>query len=82
MCNSADIEIVSLNVRSINKALDKLKLIIQDYEPDILALQEIWKIDTKRNYKLNNYHPPILRGREAGQGGGIAIYVKKKMELH
>jgi exonuclease III len=45
--------------------------------PDIICIQETWKIIDSDMFILNGYHTPVFKLRNNNaQGGGVAIYVK------
>jgi exonuclease III len=44
--------------------------------PDIICVQETWKIVDPDLFCIPGYHCPIFKLREFKQGGGVAIYVK------
>jgi len=46
-------------------------------EPDIILLQEIWKIADPSVFNLQNYNL-ICKARTESQGGGVAMYIKKE----
>jgi hypothetical protein len=43
--------------------------------PDIICIQETWKIVDPELFCLPGYHCPVFKVRDLKQGGGVAIYV-------
>ena len=72
---------MSLNIRSLNKNLEKLKKTISEFPTDIIAISEIWK-PLQQFVTLPNYHPPILKTRPMNKaGGGVGLYISKRLML-
>jgi exonuclease III len=77
---------LSLNIQSIAAKFNELNELINLFEsknclPDIILLQETWKIVDASLFNLNNYHPLIFKCRSSAQGGGVGIYVKKEYKF-
>ena len=50
--------------------------------PDIICLQEIWRIQGPEFFNLDGYHPIIYKCRHVNkQGGGVGIYVKNNLDF-
>ena len=43
-------------------------------------MQEIWLTKNTGNFKLSNYHLPLLRQRTTKTGGGVGLYIKLGMK--
>ena len=67
--------VISQNLRSINKSFALLKKTIDDLQPEILCVQELWK--PKGSYRLEGYQTPIFLTRKNKNGGGVGIWVKE-----
>jgi len=72
----AGVRILSLNVQILlAKYQDCLELIstlhLNNNPPDIIALQEIWRIPTLIDFKIPNYAKAIFKCRKDAQGGGV-----------
>ena len=75
------LSLMSLNIRSLNKNLEKLKKTISEFPTDIIAISEIWK-PLQQFVTLPNYHPPILKTRPMNKaGGGVGLYISKRLML-
>ena len=84
--NNGNPRILSLNIRSLFKGIDKLKEDILTFQEkfDVLCLCETnLKRDRLPNglddISLEGFHKPIFKEphRKSGKGGGLAIYVNK-----
>ena len=77
--DQSKLSLMSLNIRSLNKNLDKLKKTISEFPTDIIAVSEIWKPE-QQFVTLPNYHPPIMKTRPLNKtGGGVGLYLSKKL---
>ena len=75
--------VLSVNIQSLQSKYNELCTFINNLqllccEPDIICLQEIWKIPDGEFFPLDGYHPLVFKSRHNNvQGGGVGIYVKK-----
>ena len=85
-CRNGNPRILSLNIRSLFKGIDKLRedIFILQEKCDVLCLCETnLKEDRLPNgladIALEGFHEPIFKEphRKSGKGGGLAIYVNK-----
>jgi exonuclease III len=79
--NCKKLSIMSINIQSLpSKFSEFLEMIAfmssSSCNPDIICVQETWKIMDPELYCLPGYHCPMFKLRENKQGGGVAIYVK------
>ncbi|XP_065658632.1 uncharacterized protein LOC136083154 [Hydra vulgaris] len=76
--------ILNLNIRSINKNFDNLKLLLHDLNHDfkIISLTETWLKSNEKNcnYELNNY-VSIHQPRKTHVGGGVSIFIHKSINF-
>ena len=74
--NSAVLKVGHLNIRSLPKHLDELKIFLQDNPFDILCLSETWFNETWTDTELYVDGYNIVRKDRAGaqRGRGAAIY--------
>ena len=82
--DQSKLSLMSLNIRSLNKNLDKLKKTISEFPTDIIAVSEIWKPE-RQFVTIQNYHPPIMKTRPLNKtGGGVGLYISNKLmhEVH
>ncbi len=78
--------ILSFNVQSLSAKFNELKDLIYEMHcnnssPDIICLQEIWKIPDNTCFSLNGYFPLIFKGRSTAQGGGVGFYIKTGLKF-
>jgi hypothetical protein len=72
------LKILSNNVRSLSKNFDAIKGIIEEHEPHIFAIQEIWA--PKFCTDIKNY-TSIMSQRTCKKGGGLALYIKNNVKF-
>ncbi|MCP4461141.1 MAG: endonuclease/exonuclease/phosphatase family protein, partial [Cytophagales bacterium] len=85
--NSDELNIFSLNIRSLIKCITPIRENIANYEKyDVLCFNETnCTIDKLANgiddLILEGFHPPIIQkpARSSGKGGGLATYVSKRI---
>ena len=74
-----------LNVRSINKHLEELELLINELEsqPLCVCLSETWLNAGSPNkiYKLTGYSGVIAKPRDTKPGGGVMIQLREDVQL-
>lgn len=70
-----------LNVRSLNTGQEELIACVQRFEPDILALNEIWlkSAESKCAPKIPGYTLKYI-SRKSGTGGGVGFYIGKHIK--
>jgi hypothetical protein len=75
-------KIMSLNIQSLPAKFSELKsliacLQINNCEPDVICLQELWQFNTDVDFTIAGYHPLLYKLRNNNtQGGGVGIYAK------
>jgi len=75
--------ILSLNIQSLPAKFNLFcefiySLQSKNCSPDVICLQEIWRIPGCEFFNLNGYSPLEYKcRRNDAQGGGVGIYVKK-----
>ena len=74
------LKIAHINVRSLRKKVEQLKVVVKKYSIDILCISESWLQDTITDGDVAIEDFSIVRrdrrNRTRGGGGGVAIYVK------
>lgn len=70
--------VIQWNLRSYNVNVDNLKIIIKNYCPDVILLNETW-LEKKYNVRCKGYQ--IIREDRADGYGGIAILVKNNISF-
>ena len=75
LCNlpSDKISVLSLNIQSLPaKFLDFSELVDEfTVSPDVICLQETWKVIDNTFFPLNNYHTLETNTRSTAWGGGV-----------
>ncbi|KAL5270451.1 hypothetical protein ACHWQZ_G001240 [Mnemiopsis leidyi] len=82
-----ELKVFSLNVRSLAGKIDEFRENIEIYTKyDVLCFNETNCDATELPFKgkeleLDGFHPPLIQApaRESNRGGGLAIYVNKKL---
>ena len=80
--DSDNLAVLSLNIQSLpakfNELSDMLnELSTNNFTPEVICLQEIWKIIDPSLFQLDNYQTIEINTRDNTRGGGVGIYVKK-----
>ena len=79
--------VLSVNIQSLSSKFNDLKslissLLISNCAPDVICLQEIWRIPGSEFFNLDGYHPLEFSSRHSNvQGGGVGIFVNKKLNF-
>ncbi len=84
--NNKKFSLLSLNIQSLPSKYNELCEFIYTLEnakcsPDVILLQETWKIVDKSIFPLRGYSELIHKGRSAGQGGGVGLYLKTDLKF-
>jgi hypothetical protein len=77
---------LSLNTQSLPAKHCELSEFIYSLEkascsPDVILLQETWKIVDKSIFPLRGYSELIHKNRSTGQGGGVGLYFKSGLKF-
>ena len=81
--------IFSLNIRSLPKKLDSLKMLIQDinqgnFKFNIIGLQEVWSLPESYDYSFTGYSKIEFNLRNNNSrvncGGGVAFLIDEEVE--
>ena len=77
---------LSLNTQSLPAKYCELSEFIYSLEkancsPDVILLQETWKIVDKSIFPLRGYSELIHKNRATGQGGGVGLYFKSGLKF-
>ena len=83
----SELNIFSLNVQHLHNKIDKLRIDISDYQQfDLLCFNECnLKVETLphgiADLFLDGFHEPVVKSpiRSSGRGGGLTIYVNKRI---
>jgi exonuclease III len=74
--------ILSINVQSINAKLSKLSEMLttlsnKGIHVDIVAMQELWKIQYDSLITVPGYQRLVYKSRRNGKGGGVGFFIKE-----
>ena len=82
-------KIVHLNIRSLPRKIDQLRLILEGSTIDIMTLSETWlhsKIDAQlvhvQGYNTYRLDRTIRQGAKVKRGGGLVIYAKTSLDVY
>ena len=91
-CNYIDIEeicniqtdkisVLSLNIQSLPAKFAEFSELVSEFTscPDVICLQETWKVIDNSMFPLNNYHILETNTRSVARGGGVGIYIKQNL---
>ena len=79
--------VLSVNIQSLQSKFNDLQalissLLVNKCAPDLICLQEIWRIPGSEFFNLDGYHPLEYLSRQFNvQGGGVGIFVKKNLNF-
>ena len=76
-----DLEIMSLNVRSLQKHITDIERMIETKKPDVVCVQETWipaNITNQSSYELRGYN---LHLNSVGRGKGIGTYTTEDFKF-
>jgi Endonuclease/Exonuclease/phosphatase family len=79
--NNNRIMVMTWNVQSLPAKFEEFKdlithMCLKNCSPDVICLQETWKVIDPELFIIDGYQCPVFKLRESSQGGGVAIYVK------
>ena len=82
--NNNSLILMSLNIQSLAAKFNEFSDLInymmtQNKAPDIICLQELWKITDPDQFELDVYQPLIFNTRCNTRGGGVGIYIKNNI---
>ena len=81
--NSA-FSVLHLNIRSLNKNFEQLRLFCEDALTitfKVIALSETWKISNSSYFNIPNYQLVTNCRQNGVQGGGVAMYVHDSLNF-
>ena len=73
------VKIGHLNIRSLLKKIDEIKILIHQNSFDILAISETWLSDKIPNELVNIPGLNVYRKDRPSHGGGVLIYIKETL---
>ena len=73
--------VLSLNIQSLPSKFLELSELVNEFTscPDVICLQETWKVINNAMFPLVNYHNLETNTRSVARGGGVGIYVKQNL---
>ena len=75
------VKIGHLNIRSLLKKIDEIKILIHQNSFDILAISETWLSDKIPNELVNIPGFNVYRNDRPSHGGGVLIYIYRRLYL-
>ena len=82
-------KIVHLNIRSLPRKIDQLRLILEGSTIDIMTISETWlhnKIDTQlisiQGYNVHRLDRVTRSIRDTKRGGGLLVYYKTSLDVY
>ena len=69
-------KIAHLNIRSVVKNIDQLRIYLQKQQFDVVSINETMLDDTIADHEISITGYDIIRNDRNGNGGGVAIYVR------
>ena len=84
--NSSNSLFYSLNIQSLPAKFSEFSehlnaLSLNNCSPDIICLQEIWRIQDPSQFSLHDYSELFVKSRFNKQGGGVGLYFKKEVKF-
>ena len=85
--NNTKPSVLSINVQSLPAKFNDLcefinSLKVSNCAPDIICLQEIWKLPNDDFFNIEGFHPLVYKSRSNSvQGGGVGIFVSNKLSF-
>ncbi len=78
--------LLSLNVQCLQSKFDSFKnfilnLLNNNVPIDVIALQEVWKINLPEQLTIPGFHPLEYTQRENTRGGGVGFFVNNKLSF-
>ena len=79
--------VLSINIQSLPAKFNAFcefisSLKFNNCAPEIICLQEIWKLPNDEFFNIDGYHPLVYKSRlNSVQGGGVGIYVSSKLSF-
>jgi hypothetical protein len=78
---------MSLNVQSLpakyTELYESISFLNNNHcAPDIICLQETWKVQDSALFSLPCYHLPIIKQRNSCNGGGVGLYIKNNLQFN
>jgi exonuclease III len=79
--------VLSVNIQSLPAKFNEFQefinsLQVKNAHPNVICLQEIWKLANSDMYTLKGYHPLVFKTRANNvQGGGVGLYVRSELNF-
>jgi endonuclease/exonuclease/phosphatase (EEP) superfamily protein YafD len=83
--NLKNFSMLSLNIQSLSAKFNEFRELLSHFDsaacsPDIIFIQETWKIFDPTHFSLHNYSPLQFICRDNRQGGGVGLYFKSGLQ--
>lgn len=73
---------ISVNARSIVNKVDRLEVLVYQYDPHVIMIPETWLHDDIRDYEIVPPNYILIRKDRGSRGRGVAMAIKKDFECH
>jgi exonuclease III len=70
-----------LNIRSLVKNIDQLRIYLSNQQYDIICINETWLDDKINNYEVNIDGYNLVRKGRRRTGGGVAMYIRNSIAI-
>ena len=70
-----------LNINSLTKHIDELRILLFDYSVDIISINETKLDDTIKSCEVHIPGYDLIRRHRNRQGGGVGVYIKTSINF-
>ena len=74
-------KIAGLNIKSLTKHIDELRILLDDYSIGILSLNETKLDESIKSCELHNQGYELIRHDKDRNGGGVCFYLKTSINF-
>jgi endonuclease/exonuclease/phosphatase (EEP) superfamily protein YafD len=83
--NLKNFSMLSINIQSLSAKFNEFRDLLSHFDnsacsPDIVFIQETWKIFDADHFSIHNYSPLQFICRDNRQGGGVGLYFKNGLQ--
>ena len=84
--NLKNFSMLSINIQSLSAKFNEFRDLLSHFDnfacsPDIVFIQETWKIFDADHFSIHNYSPLQFICRDNRQGGGVGLYFKSGLQI-
>jgi hypothetical protein len=76
-----NLKIGNLNIRSLVNKIDQLAVFVDDYQFDVICINETWLDDSLEDHEVLIPGYEIIRRDRNKYGGGVCFYIKKYLNF-